>query len=759
MPDPASFSGAFGAGPRLPASFPAPTIPSTRRPLGVFSTRRWVAGWLTFPTLLVCLGIQFTLPARADFHVAPGGDDSAPGTLERPFASFEAARDAVRKDRAAGRISGGGVSVWIAAGDYPRTQSLELTELDSGTPDAPVVWRSRGEDRVRWLGGRPLRGFEPVTDASILSRLDPAARGAVRQLNLKVLGIQDYGTMQSRGFGRAVAPAHCELFHGGLPMTLARWPNEGEFERIAGFPETTGKGDDHGGKIGDLATGFFYAGERPNRWREVGEAWVHGYWAWDWANSYERIASIDRDRRLVITAPPHGLYGFRKGQRFYFLNLLEELDRPGEWFLDRNSGMLYFWPPEARVNAAAGLRSPELEPETLLSLLDRPLVRVVGASNVVFEGLAFEAGRSHAIEIRGGAAVRVVGCLLRNLGNNGVVISGGRNHGVESCDLFDTGDGGVSLSGGDRKRLEGAGHYVQNSHFQRQGRWSKCYVPAISLEGVGLRASQNLIHDHPHCAILYWGNDHRMEFNEIHHIALETGDVGAIYTGRDYSFRGNQIVHNFIHHTGGVGMGSMGVYMDDCVSGTEIRGNVFHEVQRAAFLGGGRDHRVENNVFVDCNHAVELDGRGLDASPVWRGMVDDTMRRRLDDIPLELYRKRYPELRTLDAHYGAPGTKVIAGSDFKGVPPEGNHVTRNVCVGKWLRVGWNARSEWLGLERNFTEGDPGFTRTPGPGSRAVDFALRPDSPVWALGFEPIPVERIGLQPDAHRRKLSAWGRP
>lgn len=702
---------------------------------------------------LVCLA---GLCAMADFHVAPGGDDAGPGTSERPFASFEAARDAVRRERIAGRLPGGGLSVWIAAGDYVRASSLELGEADSGTPEAPILWRSRGEGRVRWLGGRVLRGFEPVTDPATLSRLDPAARASVRQLDLGKLGILDFGRMQSRGFGRAAVPAHCELFHGGLPMTLARWPNEGEFERIAGFPETSGKGDDHGGKIGDLPSGFFYAGERPNRWREVGEAWVHGYWAWDWANSYERIASIDQDRHLVVTAPPHGLYGFRKGQRFYFLNLLEELDRPGEWFLDRVSARLYFWPPEVRAGTpgVAAL----VEPETLLSLLDQPLVRAVGASHVVFEGLALEAGRSHAIEIRGGAQVRVVGCLIRNFGNSGVVITGGRNHGVVSSDILDTGDGGVSLSGGDRRTLQGGGHFVENSHFQRQGRWSKCYVPAISLEGVGLRASHNLIQDHPHCGILYWGNDHRMEFNEIHHVALETGDVGAIYTGRDYSFRGNQIVHNFIHHTGGVGMGSMGVYMDDCVSGTEIRGNVFQEVQRAAFLGGGRDHRVENNIFVNCNHAVELDGRGLDASPVWRGMVEDTMRRRLDDIPLELYRKRYPDLCGLDAHYGAPGATPIAGTDFKGVPPENNHVTRNVCVGKWLRVGWNARPEWLGLDRNFTEGDPGFIGKQGADSKATDFAFRPDSPVWALGFEPIPLDRIGLRSDAHRRRLAAWRR-
>jgi hypothetical protein len=84
---------------------------------------------------------------------------------------------------------------------------------------------------------------------------------------------------------------------------------------------------------------------------------------------------------------------------------------------------------------------------------------------------------------------------------------------------------------------------------------------------------------------------------------------------------------------GGVGMGSMGVYMDDCVSGTEIFGNVFYRVHRAAFLGGGCDHQVVNNIFVDCDSAVESDGRGLDPSPVWHGMVDQTMRQSLAKMP------------------------------------------------------------------------------------------------------------------------------
>ncbi len=688
-------------------------------------------GW----SFVVALGVG---AARADFYVSPAGADANPGTQAKPFATLEAGRDAARKLKQAGPLPAGGVTVWLQGGDYFRTNALELSRADSGTPDSPITWRAVKGEAPRLLGGRKLSGFQAVTDAAVLARLDASAREKVFQCDLRALGITDFGEMKSRGFGRPTTPAHCELFFGGRPMTLARWPNEGDWEKIAGFPEGSGQGDSHGGQIGKLEEGFRYSGDRPSRWKDTSELWVHGYWSWDWANSYERVTNLDPAQRLVKTAPPYGQYGFRKGQRFCFLNVLEELDQPGEWFLDRRAARLYFWPPE-----------PLAGREALLSLLDQPLLKLTGAAHVTFLGLTLEATRGNGVEIRGGASNRIAGCVIRNLGNYGVKISGGLGHGVIGCDVLDTGDGGVDLNGGDRQTLTPAGHFVENCHFQHQGRWSKCYVPAIHMVGVGLRASHNLIHDHPHCAILFNGNDHLIEFNEIHHIALETGDVGAIYTGRDYTYRGNKLRHNFIHHTGGVGMGSMGVYMDDCVSGTEIFGNIFYKVHWAMFIGGGRDHRVENNLFVDCDPAVRMDGRGLDTSPVWRNMVNDYMRQQLAAVPAALYRERYPALKTLDAYYGPPEGPAITGDAFKGIPPEDNVVARNVCAGKWLDVTWHAKPEMLRLEDNFVTDDPGFVTT--ARNTPADFRLRQDSPAWKTGFKPIPVEQIGLVRNERRK--------
>jgi len=668
-----------------------------------------------------------------NIYVATNGSDHNPGTLDKPFLTLEKAREAVREIKKSGSLPPGGLTIWLRGGDYFRKSALDLSAEDSGTDTNPVVWRAWHTEKVRLLGGRVITGFLPLRDDEIKARLDVKAQDHVMVADLRALGITDYGALSSRGFGRPVTAAHGELFFGGLPMTLARWPNTGEWEHIAGFPKESGADDGHGTIIGSLKAGFNYAGDRPSRWKNTENLWVHGFWAYDWANSYEKVAGLDLPNHFIQTEEPFGNYGFCSGQRFYFLNILDELDEPGEWYIDPTAGLLYFWPPSSIESG-----------EVLFSELNEPFLRISEASNIAFEGIVFEAARGNAVEITNSTGIRIADCRICNTGNWGVLINGGNDNGVSSCEITDTGDGGVSLTGGDRQTLVPGNHFVENCHFQRQARWSKCYSPAISMTGVGLRASHNLIHDHPHCAILFWGNDMLIEYNDIHHIALETGDVGAIYTGRDYTFRGNRILNNYIHETGGVGMGSMGVYMDDCVSGTQVMGNIFYKVHWAMFIGGGRDHRIENNLFVDCEPAVRADGRGLDTKPVWHNMVNTFMRGQMARVPLELYRQRYPEMKTLDAYYGMPGGTPIEGEAFTGVPPEGNRIARNVCIGNWIDIAWLADPKIFDIRDNFISNDHTLI-----GGYQNGFRIPPSSPVLKLGFKPLKFSEIGIQSTAN----------
>jgi len=674
------------------------------------------------------------LYTQKSIYVSPHGDDEASGTSpNNAFATLRRARDAIRELKKAEVLPEGGVTVWLCSGRYYLDKGFELTAEDSGAPEAPIVYRAIPDQQVRIIGGRQVSGWKKVQNGVILDRFEAAARGQVYQLDLKAQGIDDFGQLKSRGFGRGISPAALELFFQERPMTVTRWPND-SFLKIAGF--TKGNDDGHGSTLGELPGGFNYEGDHPKRWRDTSDIWVHGYWAYDWANSYEHIASIDLKKRLIKTSPPHGNYGFRTGNRFYFLNVLEELDEPGEWYLDRKSGILYFWPP-----------APIEKGSTMVSIVEDPLVHLNDASHVTIRDLKFEYARGTGIRITGGSNNNVMDCTFRNLGNYGVIVKGGKDHGIVGCEIYQVGDGGISLSGGDRRKLAPARHLVYNNHIHHIARWSRCYVPAISMSGVGIRVSNNLIHDHPHCAILFGGNDHLIELNEIHHVCLETGDVGAMYMGRDYTFRGNTIRYNFIHHTGGVGMGSMGIYMDDCVSGTQIYGNVLWKLHRAVFLGGGRDFNVENNIFIDCDPAIDIDGRGLSKSPVWHNMVYNTMKERLERMNWKQppYSTRYPELADLEKYYAKDD----------GLPPGNILVANNICVGdKWLITRWGATDDMVEVRDNFVRKDPHFID-----AANGDFRLKDDSPAYKIGFKKIPIEQIGLVKENNRTESKNPGIP
>ena len=179
---------------------------------------------------------------------------------------------------------------------------------------------------------RPPERFCAVDDPAILARLDPAVRGKVVEADLRGLGVRDFG--QAAG-GNQRADLYCN----DRPMTLARWPSEGFVkmgELVGNRPFAY-----NSARTGNREGKFVYDGDRPSRWRGEPDIWLYGYWAWDWADGYQRVASIDTVGHVISLAPPNSPYGYRKGQRYYALNLLCELDRPGQWYLDRQTGRLY----------------------------------------------------------------------------------------------------------------------------------------------------------------------------------------------------------------------------------------------------------------------------------------------------------------------------------------------------------------------------------------------------------------------------------
>jgi len=448
-----------------------------------------------------------------------------------------------------------------------------------------------------------------------------------------------------------------ELFFQDQPMTVARWPNTG-FVKIVDVVE---QNYESRGRKGSKTPKFYYDGDRPARWAGEKDVALHGYWFHDWSDQRQKIASIDTEKRIITLAPPAHGYGYRKNQWYYAFNALAELDAPGEWYLDRAAGRLYFLPP-----------APIGQGTAVVSVLSN-LVVMLDATNVTVRGLVFEAAQGTAITGRNGHHNQIVGCVIRNVGSRAVQMSGGTAHRVADCDIHGTGDGGIGLTGGDRKTLTPAGHVAENNHIHHYARWHRMYRPAIALSGVGNRAAHNLIHDAPHQAMSFSGNDHLIEFNEIHNVCTESKDAGAIYSGRDWTARGTVIRHNHLHDiTGLEGRGCMGVYLDDMLSGITIANNLFSNVTRAAFIGGGRDCVIEGNIFVDCKPAVHVDARALG----WAAKsVPTTMTQRLNAMPYKQppWSTRYPRLVNI--------------LDDDPAAPKGNVIARNLCIGgKWDNI-------------------------------------------------------------------------
>ena len=655
--------------------------------------------------------------AALQIHVAKNGSDQWSGRLaepnqdktDGPLATLERARDEIRKEKAVGGLPTGGVTVLIHGGTYELDKTLVFSEQDGGGPDAPIVYRAADSEKVCISGGRDIPAFAPVTDEAVLAQLDPAARGKVACADLKKLGVSDFG---SAGDGRL------RLFFDDKPMTLARWPNDG-FVKIAEVIETEPL-ESHGIK-GDKVGKFTFSEDRPCRWANEKDAWVHGYWFWDWSDQRHKIESIDPEKRIIAVAPPYHGYGYRKDQWFYGVNLLCELDSPGEWYLDRESGILYFWHPQpADDNKDNGEK-----PLATVSLLDT-LVKLDRADYLRFQGVTFEGAGDVAVRIADCKNDVINGCVLRNGGGSAVSIDGGANCGVENCELYNLGAGGISLNGGERKTLSPAAHFAVGNIIHDYGQWRRMYSAGISLNGVGNRAANNLIHSAPHIAVFFNGNDHLIELNEIHHVCMESNDAGAIYAGRDWSMRGAVIRHNFLHHiTGFENRGCVGVYLDDMFCGTEISGNVFYKVTRAAFIGGGRDVDIVNNIFVDCEPALHADARAMN----WAAYhVETTMKDRLLAMPYKdsLWAGRYPRLvNILDDEPAAPKGNVIAGN--------------LCCGGRWEGVLPEAE-KYVVMENNVVESEPGFV-----GREKMDFRLQKDAPILKKlpKLSKIPFEKIG----------------
>ncbi|HUT10601.1 MAG TPA: PA14 domain-containing protein [Thermoguttaceae bacterium] len=665
------------------------------------------------------------LEGPIELYVSLDGSDNNPGTFDEPLATLEGAKAAVR-DLKRGGLPREGIVVWIRGGVYERTTTFGLMDVDSGAPDRPIAWRAFPNETVRIVGGKRLDSawFELLTDASpVWNRIDPAARGQLLKVELAAHGIADYGTLVPRGY-KIEGDAALELFFDGQPMQLGRWPNYGFVETVSAPAGVNGRQ-------------FTYEGTRPERWTEAEDPRFHGFWCFSWAESHHGAASINTTTQTVTldSSPP---YGVAAGQPYYAYNLLEEIDMPGEWYVDRDTGVLYFWPPGELASGEASV-----------STLSAALLRLADTSYVTFEGIRFELGRTEQAVIDGGDHNALVDCALIGAGTDAARVSGSQN-GLEGCEIAFPGNHGVQVTGGDRYTLTPANNYVRNSDIHHFARWVWTNQPAVRLAGCGQIVAHNRLHDAPHAAIMYTGNDHAIEYNDIFNVCRFSGDAGAVYSGRDWASQGTVVQHNFIHHVtsdydAGAPHNVHGIYLDDCDSGETVFGNVLYRIGGIALEnGGGRDNLFENSVvaWADRGHNADRRGTALinDSPGSSMNMLEKIREFDYQNAP---WSTAYPRLAAIPNNYASL-------DPYKN--PGGSTCSRNVFweTAPWLaeNASWGAGAfnYYEAVEDNLVDQDPLFID-----EAALDLNLRPDSPAFTVpGFEPIPFDEIGLLPGPPR---------
>lgn len=556
-----------------------------------------------------------------DFYVSTKGNDNNDGTKDKPFFTIEKAVEAVRNTDKTGKD---GINVCVQEGEY-RVSSLVFTKEDSGTKACPVTYFADGE--VVLNGGATLspEDFVNVKEyPEIASRLSEEAKEKVYVIDLtqapysltsedwgKIYAIGSYNTAASYD-GDYVGALYCELFVNDKRQTLARYPDTDflyteEVVKTGLGRESNGaltaveNWDDIRNPEPDVYKVNEELAKRIGSWEDLNEVWMMGYWKYDWADASTLIGSFEEETG-ILSPKFVSSYGTKEGAPYYFFNVLEELTTEGEWYLDRNRGLLCLFAPESFGEAQIDISL------TLEAIIN------ADADYLTFDGFTIKGTRGDAVIIKGDGN-KVQNCLIKNVAGNALYMKGSDNLAYNN-EITHTGKGGIILDGGDREELTPGNSKAENNYIHD---WSEIYLtyqPAVTLYGVGNICSHNEMVNSPHEAVTWAGNNHIIEYNLIHDVCLLSDDAGAIYSGRRWDWYGTVIRYNAIYNLGSNGHTPDGIYLDDALSGHEVYGNILVNIPKLGIhLGGGRDLEVWGNIIINAGeHPISYDSRAREGA-------------------------------------------------------------------------------------------------------------------------------------------------
>ena len=549
-------------------------------------------------------------------YVSPDGDDSASGTLNSPIATFEGAINKVRQmDKTKP------VTVIFREGTYKVDSTIYMDVRDSGTKNAPITYKAyKGETPVFTTATKlDTADFELVTDAETLARLPEEGRGKVVKLDLNKYGVGKLGTI-----GWSESESNCPLnwidvYLDGKTQMISQWPN-GEMNYgtyvktvVAG---KTGRATANGGGSFQAET------ERIVRWQTADkeQMLLVGYWGQDYRHELNKIAKIDEET-LEITLKYGTDFGVQcnKSKRWKVKNLLEEIDCPTEWYVDRNTNTLYYLPPY-------DLNGHEM----YVAHNTFPLISFEQLSYVNFEGLKFFGAETAIYMGRENHHINITGNEFFGIQRNAIQMSQGGNYtaqevngkqrksigwgfttqyngstyiNIESNNFYDTGLSHLSLAVGDPYHLKDSYSRVHNNFFERASLITS-RAGIYANNSMSLEVTNNSFHNMMFHAYNYGYIRSDTSYNHIWNVTREPYDAGAIYSGRDFIKRDNEIHHNIVHNTNSKGgtssNGTNALYADDMLSDTHIYQNIMWDTGAGVHVNGANFCTVLDNTIIDC---------------------------------------------------------------------------------------------------------------------------------------------------------------
>ena len=564
---------------------------------------------------------DYPLVTDADFYVAVDGDDTNPGTLDRPFATFERARDAVRELKETKTT--GTIKVAFKAGEYGNL-TVSLTEEDSGSAECPITYCAYGDGDVVFTNGESIKleDFVKIDDAEKYLFPDSAADSI-------------YKVELGDKFDISGISSASELINSEGRWYNARFPNmDGDTPIYAQY--LTGTGDKSTCILLPMLA------KRVNKYHTYEGMVIGGRLQQEWMTETFSVASYDSQTSVVTfkeelqygvsTASPHWFGGYVGG-------VSEELDSEREYWIDYDNMILYAYKPSSDfvfTTKGTFIRST--------------------ADYLNFVHLDFRGANDCALRLKG-EGLTVDGCDIFGIGGNEAlyIYDGSKNCVIKNCELSYLSGTGIAIQDFSGTSLEMTGHLVTNNHIHHYAQIQRnCHGVHMQGECNGVTVSHNEIAYAPHFATNggFYGNI--VEYNYIHHVMLEASDGGAIYTGRSHTARNNLFRYNILADLPDT---AFGIYLDDGISGQSVYGNIFYNTGCVGLLmSGGRDNYICDNVFIYT---------GTQSTAVWGwnkygDMEEDSVldswigrKESLDGLPrdneelMAIWRERHPTLFTM----------------------------------------------------------------------------------------------------------------